>query len=144
MIDEAYKQHVTPDLPKDAMEKIKLWEKESRYNKVFHRVLEQLSNAECKNCGDAGFIMVSFTRAGPFESVPNIKKNESLTWFDGNELCGKGWYVVEKTMSYPCHHCDGMQRKEDKPKIPPVDPELVQARMRDAADELAESGFWHE
>ena len=129
MIDEqVLKIHVTPDLPREAKTQIKSWKSEGKYNGTFYRVLEQFPNAKCKNCSDAGFIMVSFTRAGPFNSVPNHKPGEVLTWFDGNAEAGKGWYIVTKTISYPCHRCEASNKKEDEP-VKMVSPETIESEL---------------
>lgn len=43
----------------------------------------------CKNCGGGGMIYLSMIEAGPFRDVPMTKN--SITWFDGDGLNGKGW-----------------------------------------------------
>jgi len=124
--------HITPDLSGRAKGDIKRWRAEGEYNKAFHKVLEQYPGARCKNCGGAGFIMVSFTRAGPFDAVPNHRPGETLTWFEGNNQAGKGWYITNKTISYPCHHCDSANAKQDEPRdTSRVKPETIQAELRE-------------
>jgi hypothetical protein len=97
---------VTPDLPIEARKEMSDWERSSVNHKAFVRILEQFPNAECKNCGDSGLIYVSFTRAGPFRETPGHHIGEKLTWFGGDGIVGKGWYIVSKTSSYQCHHCN--------------------------------------
>jgi hypothetical protein len=96
---------VTPFLSKDDRAEISEWNARNTYNNSFYRVIRQVGNISCQNCGDAGFIVISFTKAGPFESVPGHAKDESLTYFEGNQFCGKGWYIVKRTVSYPCSNC---------------------------------------
>ena len=98
---------ITPILSKDARTAISEWNEERTYNNSFHRVIHQVGNITCQNCGDAQFVLVSFARAGPFEAPPNHAKDESLTYFDGNQFCGKGWYIIKRTVSYPCSNCRG-------------------------------------
>ena len=130
MTDSVLAIHITPDLPREAKIQIKSWRSEGKYNKTFHRILEQYPNAHCKNCGDVGFIMVSFSRAGPFDSVPNNKSGEVLTWFDGNDEAGKGWYIINKTLSYPCQHCEASSKKQDAPRDTTlVKPETIGAEL---------------
>lgn len=117
-MDEIFKCHVTPDLPNEAVKSVTNWKSESKFNNAFFRVIEQTSEAICKNCGDAGFVMVSFTRAGPFQDVPNHRVGETLTWFEGNQECGKGWYIITNTISYKCHHCESSVREfHERPRL---------------------------
>lgn len=128
--------HIIPDLSFVAKQQIKSWRSEGKYNQAFYRALEQLPNVKCKNCGDTGFVMVSFTRAGPFNSIPGHKPGEVLAWFDGNENAGKGWYIVTKTISYPCQHCEANNKKEDEQiDTSRVKPETIQAGLEEIARE---------
>jgi len=102
---------VVPDLPLQAKMEVRAWRKENKHNDAFHKVIEQLDVARCRNCGDYGQVLVSFTKAGPFRDVPNHKRGEVITWFDGDGESGKGWYVVVMTKSYECHHCDNEGKK---------------------------------
>ena len=120
--------HITPDLPIAAKEAIRKWRAEGEFNNTFYRVLQQKPMANCQNCGDAGFVMVSFTRAGPFENVPNHRIGETITWFDGNEEAGKGWYIISRTRSFDCQHCKKTTQKTDTP-VPKVDPQKVQTEI---------------
>lgn len=99
------KTHVTPFLPAIAREDIEDWKRRKTTNNSFHKLVEQVGDIECQNCGDAGFLLVSFSRAGPFRSVPNHRVGETLTYFDGNQFCGKGWYIIVKTRSFDCSNC---------------------------------------
>ena len=96
---------VTPYLPKVAKEDIKDWRSKGTYNNAFHRLIDQVGNVTCQNCGNSGFLLVSFSRAGPFESIPNHKSGETLTYFEGNQFAGKGWYIIVKTRSFDCPEC---------------------------------------
>ncbi len=96
---------MTPYLPKITKEDIKDWRSRGTYNNAFYRLIDQVGNVTCNNCGDSGFILVSFTRAGPFQEIPNHKSGEILTYFEGNQFAGKGWYIVVKTNSYDCPEC---------------------------------------
>lgn len=125
--------HITPDLPRGALMEIKEWRSGSKYNNSFYRVLEQTPVAVCKNCGDSGFIMVSFTRAGPFDTLPNHKAGETITWFNGNEQSGRGWYIVVRTISYDCQHCDRLRAKKDESHVS-VNPKAVQKKLVDLAE----------
>lgn len=136
--------HITPDLPQVALNDIKDWRSKSKFNNVYHRVVEQSPIARCRNCGDTGFILISFTRAGPFEDVPNHKVGESITWFDGDEQCGKGWYIITNTISYDCHHCERSRAKADETPKKPIDPEIVQSKMKKLVDEKASKSYLHE
>ena len=136
--------HITPDLPYEAKKRIRDWRAEGKFNNAFYRVIQQKPLTQCRNCADAGFIMVSFTRAGPFENVPNHRKNETITWFDGNEKAGKGWYIISQTRSYDCQHCERSKKMADEPKAPPMDPELVQVHMKETIKELAKESYLHE
>lgn len=140
-MEEIHKQHVTPDLPARAKIEIKEWRSKGPYHRTFHRVLEQFSNARCKNCSDAGFILVSFTRAGPFSSVPSHGRKETITWYDGDEHCGAGWYVIVRTESYTCHHCENASPKEEKVT---VDPQGVQQELESVMQGKSEEAWWHE
>ena len=98
---------ITPFLSKDAQYQITEWKNKKTTNNAFHRLVEHVGNVECQNCGDAGFLLISFSRAGPFQNVPNHPKGETLTYFEGNQFCGKGWYIIKRTVSYPCSNCRG-------------------------------------
>lgn len=97
--------HVTPFLSKDSRIEIQDWKNRKEVHNAFHRLIDQVGNVECKNCGDFQFLLVSFARAGPFRSVPNHRVGETLTWFDGDQFRGKGWYIVVKTRSFDCDNC---------------------------------------
>jgi hypothetical protein len=97
--------HITPFLSKDSRIEIQEWNARKNEHNAFHRLIDQVGNVECQNCGDFMFLLVSFVRAGPFRSVPNHRVGETLTWFDGDQSHGKGWYIVVKTRSFDCDNC---------------------------------------
>jgi RecJ-like exonuclease len=65
----------------------------------------ELSNA-CPNCQGVGVIMVRLTRAGPFQQ-PTGGTSTVVTWYDGGDRFRKGFYVVDKTMTFVCPKCKG-------------------------------------
>ncbi len=97
---------IKPYLPEGAKQDIRDWTAKNKNHKAFYRVIPQM-NASCQNCGDALFLMVSFARSGPYSQVPGHRRGESLTWFDGSQSAGAGWYIVARTMQYDCPHCRG-------------------------------------
>ena len=109
-------RYITPTLPAKAGFDIAAWSSKSRYHRTFIRPLMQIDGVFCKNCVDADFVMVSFVRAGPFGSVPNHGKGETLTWFDGDEKAGKGWYIIKYTVSYDCPMCRPEGDRLESPK----------------------------
>ncbi len=112
--------HITPDLPGEAKQRIKEWRGEGDFHNTFYRILQQPALVTCKNCGDAGFVMISFTRAGPFDSVPNHRFGETITYYGGSEEVGPGWYIISRTISFDCHHCIKSTQKTDVPKVSPA------------------------
>jgi hypothetical protein len=99
------KIRVTPDLPIEARREMSDWERSSVNHKAFVRVVEQFPNAECKNCGGSGSIYILFARGGPFREAPGHRVGESLTWYPGDGMIGKGWYIIKETKCYQCHRC---------------------------------------
>lgn len=101
--------YVTPSYPVDAYEEAAAWEKRGGYNTAFFRILPKAPEPGCRNCQDAGFVMIAFCRAGPFrQGPPGHKKGETLMWFEGDHKRGQGWYISTKTISYECPACNGM------------------------------------
>ena len=97
--------YITPTLPQKAYTDIANWKMKGKYYIAFICALMQADGVHCKNCVDADFVMVSFCRAGPFARVPNHKIGETMMWFDGSELAGKGWFIIKQTVSYDCPLC---------------------------------------
>ena len=106
MISEEVRiRYITPTLPTKARFDISAWRTRGKYHNAFIRPLVQIDGVLCKNCVDDGYVRVSYCRAGPFASVPNHKAGETLTWFEGDEKNGKGWYIIAHTASYDCPLC---------------------------------------
>ena len=89
--------------------------------------LDDRYSGYCRNCAGIGFIYVRMMRAGPFKDVPTTK--DIITWFDGNEYFGKGWYIQGNTMSLICPHCKGGS----------IDPDLLK-KHAEMEETLYESG----
>ena len=104
-LEAIHPRYITPTLPTKANFDIATWRGRGKYHNAFIRPLVQIDGALCKNCVDDGHVRVSYCRAGPFASVPNHKAGETLTWFDGDERSGKGWYIIQNTVSYDCPLC---------------------------------------
>ena len=103
---------ITPYLPDEAIREIKAWQLTGKA--AFQVAVEQGDKSECKNCGDLGFVIVRLTDGGPYRNI-QASKTKSCTWFDGNEISGKGWYVIGKTMEYTCPACKGGNVYHDDP-----------------------------
>ncbi len=95
--------YITPYLPQEAEEDIRNWRAKDK--PAMQRVLPESSHAQCRNCQDSQFVLVSFCKAGPFNQVPGISRGETLTYNDQGP--GIGWYIVKQTLSYECPHCAG-------------------------------------
>ena len=94
---------ITPYLSKEAKIDITTWRNQGKA--AFHRVIEQKPDAECKNCGDWRQIVVSFCSKGP--SMQPVTPHKPSTYFSGNGTVGKGWYLIENTVTYDCPNCSG-------------------------------------
>lgn len=141
-MSDTLKVKVTPDISSQARLEVRTWKAENKCNNAFYKVIEQLDDASCRNCGDYGQVLISFTRAGPFSNVPNHKKGESITWFEGDGECGKGWYIVVITKSYVCHHCDGISKKIPSPDVDKS--EAIKQEIEELAEEKSIDGWWNE
>ena len=119
---------VTPYLPVDAKQEMRGWERGKK--PTFARVMEQYPNAKCKNCGDRGFIMVSYCGKGP--TFAPITTAKASLYFEGNAQFGKGWYQIERTISYICPHCKGV------PENVPVGEAGAKPEVKTELKELAE------
>jgi len=90
--------HIIPYLTSTIKDDIAAWS-----GPKFLWVIDQSENARCKNCGDVGYVYVTFCEAGPFRSPPGTRK--PIKWYDGGPDAGKGWYIVGETRAYLCPHC---------------------------------------
>lgn len=109
-------QYITPYLPLEAQEHKTEWERKRPTNLCLQRVLPMRSRVRCMNCQDDGQVYLSFIRAGPFHRAPGHSREESLCWFDGNDLVKKGWYIVVKTRAYECPACQGRPETVAEPE----------------------------
>jgi len=98
------RKYITPYLGKDIQYKISNARKMGKT--VFIKAFPELATASCRNCGDMGYVYVDFCKAGPFPFPPSSGK-AIITWFDGNQYTGKGWYIKDDTFpsAAPCPHC---------------------------------------
>lgn len=95
--------HVTPYLPKAAERIIANHERDYKLP-VFVLAMDIMPGAACRNCGGGGKIYLRRTKAGPFKDP---RPGPVLTWFDGNNRFGRGWYQVADTLIFDCPECIG-------------------------------------
>lgn len=95
---------IAPYLPEEAKEKFREWQLKGKI--AFQKVVPQRKDADCKNCQDIGYIYVSFARAGPFKAPVRTSGDWVISYFDGDESAGKGWYIV-RTQAFLCPACAG-------------------------------------
>ena len=97
----AYPPTVAPYLPKEAIATAQAHEKtgHAAFVKAYDKAHSPLA---CPNCQGMGFVHLVLTKSGP-NSSPS--PGGVLTWFDGNERYGKGWYIIERTLQYDCPEC---------------------------------------
>jgi predicted RNA-binding Zn-ribbon protein involved in translation (DUF1610 family) len=101
--------YITPYPPNDAIVAARNWMREHN-QPVFILAMNQnldptLHIPTCPNCDDVGFIFLRLAKAGPLKVPGSLA--EVSTWFDGNGQFGKGWYIIEKTLSFDCPECSG-------------------------------------
>lgn len=94
---------ITQTLPPAAVAAAKNWEK-SRGMPAFLQAYQPYPNS-CKFCQGVGFIYLKLCSKGPYQST--ISTKDPVTWFDGNERYGKGWYIIAETMAFECTSCGG-------------------------------------
>jgi hypothetical protein len=70
-----------------------------------HRIVEPKPMAACSNCCDDGLVYISLLGAGP--SKQPVTMSKPSTYFGGDGFGKKGWYLIERTASYPCPKCSG-------------------------------------
>jgi len=95
--------YITPYLSDAAKEGVRNWERNHKMP-VFAFAFDHATGNACKNCNGIGGVYLHFIKAGPYSS-PSIAKSV-VTWFDGDGVYGKGWYVVGETMAFPCPECE--------------------------------------
>ena len=101
--------YITPAYPSVALQMAKNWQA-SHNMPVLAVAIDHQYKLQCKNCNGFGKVMMKFCSAGPF---PNpISPKEVVTWFDGNGVYGKGFYVVEETRAFNCPLCSGQSSRQ--------------------------------
>ena len=77
--------------------------------------------------------MVSCCSKGPTQSPITMAKPS--TYYEGGPKFDKGWYLIERTISYICPHCNG-----NPESIPSEEPEYipeVKEMIQEATGELS-------
>lgn len=98
----SYPPTVTPYLPGEGKAAVQVHERNG--HPAFVKAYERSANPlACPNCQGVGMIVLNLAASGPFKSPPG----GVITWFDGNEKYGKGWYVIDKTLAFECPECKG-------------------------------------
>ena len=96
----SYPPTVAPYMPGEA--RVAAQAHERTGHPAFVKAYEKsTSPLACPNCQDVGAVMLTLAKAGPFKSPPG----GVITWFDGNEQYGQGWYVIDRTMQFDCPEC---------------------------------------
>jgi len=97
----SYPPTVAPYMPGEARVAAQAHERTGypAFVKAYERATNPLA---CPNCQDVGAVLLTLAKAGPFKSPPS---NGVITWFDGDERYGKGWYVIDRTMQFDCPEC---------------------------------------
>jgi hypothetical protein len=86
---------IIPSLPSAAIADIKVHQAGRKL--AVQRIVEPIELARCKNCMDDSVVYVSFLGTGPTKQPTTMGKPS--TWLE------HGWYVIERTASYPCPAC---------------------------------------
>lgn len=60
--------------------------------------------AKCQNCCDFTVIYARLCSKGPFSVPPGGMR--AITWYQGDERFGKGWYIIEKSTYFNCPVCN--------------------------------------
>jgi hypothetical protein len=100
-----------PTLPEIALAEIKAHMASGKL--AVHRIVEAKPLAACQNCADDGLIYVSLLGAGP--SKQPIGMSKPSTFFEGDGYAKKGWYLIDRTASYPCPKCSGLRVRQEQP-----------------------------
>ena len=111
---------ITPYLPKFAELAINEHYKSTKQPAFLKAVdLNPNYTCYCQNCAGLGMIFVQFAEKGPFHEIPMTRK--AITYFEGDGVSGKGWYIIEKTENFTCPHCKGESRVAVEPAKQPID-----------------------
>lgn len=122
---------ITPYLPQDAIDRIKLWQASKKV--AVQRVVPVNYGAKCQNCQDHGVVYVSFLGSGPSRAPITIK--HPSTYVEGNGKIMEGWYIIENTIGFVCPHCNG-----NPESIPQEEPQFVpevETMIQEATGELS-------
>jgi predicted RNA-binding Zn-ribbon protein involved in translation (DUF1610 family) len=92
---------VIPTLSDQAMHEIRAHVASGKL--AVHRIVEQKQIARCQNCQDDSVIYVSFLGAGPTKQP--LGHSRPATFVQGDGYARRGWYEIERTVSYPCPAC---------------------------------------
>lgn len=96
----------SPYLPPAALAEARGWVAGGK--RAFVKAVERDANhAGCTNCAGIGYVFVTLADAGPFRMTPLTRK--PITWFEGDGVSGKGWYIVNRTLEYACPECQGQR-----------------------------------
>jgi hypothetical protein len=94
-----------PTLPDIALSEVKVHTLSGKL--AVHRIVEAKPLSACQNCADDGLVYVSFLGAGPAKQP--IGTSKPSTYFQGDGYGKKGWYLIDRTVSYPCPRCSGQR-----------------------------------
>ena len=96
--------YVTPYLPPQGVQAAKS-HKIATKRPVFIKAFlhDPTMSNYCKNCGGGRRVVMNLIEKGPYRDVPTTQN--AITWFDGDGENGKGWYVIERTLSFDCPEC---------------------------------------
>jgi hypothetical protein len=94
-----------PTLPDEALIEVRAHVAAGKL--AVHRIVEARPLAQCQNCQDDGLVYVSLLGAGPAKQP--IGTSKPSTYFPGDGYGRKGWYLIDRTASYPCPACSGQR-----------------------------------
>lgn len=109
---------ITPYLPNEALSAVQVHERTTKKPAFVTAYVKSNNPDDCPNCQGIGFVMVKFCKSGPFFTP--AAGTSVITWYEGSERFGAGWYIVEKTQGFPCPKCEG-KPAPIKPFAPPPD-----------------------
>ena len=129
---------ITPYLPKEAELAIKDWLR--NHPAAFVMANDRGDNWDdtyCRNCAGMGIISIRFADKGPYKFVPQTDR--AITWFDGDGITRKGWYILEPTRGFTCPHCKGEAHFAVAPGEQPKDPERKYHKPEEISNYLQDS-----